>query len=591
MSFKLDYRVCAVISMAILHIISLPLANCQTHDSNILIFYNANIWTVDEENPTAEAVAIKDGKFIAVASNEEVLKLKNANTRTIDLRGNFVVPGFNDNHVHFASAARFLEFNIMKTANQEEFVEKVRDVVQKLPDGDWILGGLWGAYDSWAEGSAGRQSREVFTPEMSLVEDLTRANPMFIRKFDNSEFAVNSAALKALGLSPFSPSELPEVNFIFKNGRFNGILKGKGVLPYVGPKIPNSFSHERRLEQTRRALAEIRKYGVTNVSDMSDDEQLDIYRELRETGELTVRVHFRYMLDRWHELADQGIKVGSGNEWIRLGGLKGHIDGIMGSSSARFLEPYSHDPGNRGRWRRLMVDNEGNFVEGKFLKYMLDADKAGLQLTVHAIGDEANNLLLKYLEELHQQNGVRDRRFRLVHAQVIAPGDFKRLGELGVIAEVQPFHLSDDMRWMEERIGHERCKGAYAFKSILDSGATLSFGTDWPGTAAAEYPINPMFGIYAAVTRQTLTGQPETGWFPDEKITIEEAIKAYTLNTAYANFEDSIKGSIEIGKLADLAVLSQNLLEISPDDILKTEVFYTIMGGKIVYEKGELSMK
>ena len=281
MSFKLDYRVCAVISVAILHIISLPLANCQTHDSNILIFYNANIWTVDEENPTAEAVAIKDGKFIAVASNEEVLKLKHANTRKRDLRGNFVVPGFNDNHVHFASAARFLEFNIMKAANQEEFVEKVRDVVQKLPDGDWILGGLWGAYDSWAEGSAGRPSREVFTPEMSLVEDLTRAHPMFIRKFDNSDFAVNAAALKALGLSPFSPSELPEVNFIFKNGRFNGILKGKGVLPYVGPKILNSFSHERRLEQTRRAVAEIRKYGVTNVSDISEDEQLDSYRKLR----------------------------------------------------------------------------------------------------------------------------------------------------------------------------------------------------------------------------------------------------------------------------------------------------------------------
>ena len=587
MSSLLRRNVCIFLSFTILNTLFLSLANSQIPEANRLILHNAIVWTVDADNPTAEAVAIKDGNIIAVGSNEEVLKLKNANTQTIDLQGNFVVPGFNDNHVHFASAARFLEFNIMKAASQEEFVENVKNVVEKLPEGDWILGGLWGAYDSWAEGSTGGQSRKVFTPEMDLVEDLTKVNPMFIRKFDNSEFAVNSAALKALGLTPFSPSELPEIDFIFKNGRFNGILKGRGVLPYVRPKIPSSFSHERRLEQTRRALAEIRKYGVTNVSDMSDDEQLEIYRELRAKGELTVRVHFRYMLDRWEELAKQEIKIGSGDEWIRLGGLKGHIDGIMGNSTARFLEPYSHDSKNRGRWRRLMVDDEGSFVEGQFLQYMLDADEVGLQLTVHAIGDEANHLLLNYLQELNKQNGVRDRRFRLVHAQVIARDDFKRLSELGIIAEVQPFHLSDDMRWMEERIGYERCKGAYAFKSILDSGAVLSFGTDWPGTAAAEYPINPMFGIYAAVTRQTLTGQPENGWFPDEKITIEEAIKAYTLNTAYANFEDNIKGSIEAGKLADLAVLSRNLLEIPLEDILQTKVLYTIVGGKIVYEKDD----
>ena len=594
MHVLLTYQLIRVSSIILILILQFLICACSKKDSaeaDILILHNGTIWTVNEESPNAEAVAIKDGRFVAVGSDEEVLNLKNANTHTVDLQGHFVVPGFNDNHVHFASAARFLEFNIMKVSSQEEFVERVREVVAKLPEGDWLLGGLWGAYDSWAEGSSGGQNRVPFTPDMSLVEEMTKSNPVFIRKFDNSEFAVNGAAQKALGITPSSPSELPGIEFVFKDGKFNGILRGDVVSPYVRPKIPRNFSHERRLEQTRRALAEIRKYGVTNVSDMSDDEQLEIYRELHEAGELTVRVHFRYMLDRWNELAEQDIKIGAGDEWIRLGGLKGHIDGIMGSSSARFFEPYSHDPGNRGRWRRLMVDDEGNFVEGKFLKYMLDADKAGLQLTVHAIGDEANNLLLNYLEELNEQNGVRDRRFRLVHAQVIAPGDFKRLGELGVIAEVQPFHLSDDMRWMEERIGHERCKGAYAFKSILDSGATLSFGTDWPGTAAAEYPINPMFGIHAAVNRQTLTGEPESGWFPEEKIRVEDAIKAYTLNTAYANFEEDIKGSIEVGKLADLAVLSQNLLEISPDDILKTEVLYTVVGGKIVYERGQLTVK
>lgn len=550
-----------------------------------LILHNGMIWTVDAKNPTAQAVAVKDGKFVAVGADNAVLALRGPQTRVIDLQGRFVVPGFNDNHVHFASAAQFLEFNIMRAATQEEFVARVKDVVSRLPKGEWIVGGYWGAYDSWAAGSAGSQKREPFTPDMSLIKDLTKDHPMFIRKFDDSQFAANEAAFRVITTLNRSEPQVPDVEFLKDSqGRLNGHMRGKGVLPLFNPFIPRTFSRERRVQQTKNALAEIRKFGVTNVSDMSDDLQLDIYRELHQKGELTVRVHFRPGLDRWKEMADKGIRVGAGDEWIRLGALKGHIDGIMGTSSARFFQPYSNDAKNRGRWRPLMVNDKGEFVEGKFLGYMLDADRAGLQLTVHAIGDEANNVLLNYLEELNKQNGKRDRRFRLVHAQVLAPPDFKRLGQLGVVAEVQPFHLSDDMRWMEERIGAERTKGAYAFKSIQASGAVLSFGTDWPGTSASEYPINPMLGLYAAVSRQTLTGQPSAGWFPNERITIEEAIKAYTYGTAYANFEEKIKGSIEVGKLADLTVLSNNLLKVKPQDLLTTQVLYTIVDGKIVYE-------
>ncbi|HKU75916.1 MAG TPA: amidohydrolase [Pyrinomonadaceae bacterium] len=549
-----------------------------------LILHNGVIWTVDAKNPTVEAVAIKDGKFVVVGSNSAALKLRGPNTRVIDLKGSFVVPGFNDNHVHFASAAQFLEFNIMRASTQEDFVARVKEVIGRLPKGEWIVGGFWGAYDQWTAGSAGNQRKEPFTPDMSLVNAITADYPMFIRKFDDSEFAANEAAFRALKLDMNNPLA-PDVEFLREsNGRLNGHMRGKGVTKLFNTVIPRTFSRDRRIQQTKNALAEIRKYGVTNVSDMSDDLQLDIYKELHRNGELTVRVHFRPGLDRWKELADQGIRAGSGDEWIRLGSLKGHIDGIMGTSSARFFEPYSHDKNNRGRWRPLMVNDKGEFVEGKFLGYMLNADRAGLQITVHAIGDEANNVLLNYLDELNKQNGKRDRRFRLVHAQVLAPADFKRLGALGVVAEVQPFHLSDDMRWMEERIGFERTKGAYAFKSIQASGAVLSFGTDWPGTSASEYPINPMLGLYAAVTRQTITGQPAAGWFPSERISIEEAIRAYTYNTAYANFEERIKGSIEQGKLADLTVLSKNLLKVSPKDFLTTDVFYTIVGGKVVYQ-------
>lgn len=585
----LQLRMICVISLFLLIAVVRPAGGeaqrAVAADEADLILHNGSIWTVDQNNRTAEAVAIKNDKFIAVGSNRDVLRHRGGKTQVINLQDRFVVPGFNDNHVHFSSAAQFLEFNIMATGTQDEFISRVKDVIARLPKGEWIVGGYWGAYDQWAVGSSGVGRREPFTPDISRVEELTRDYPMFIRKFDDSEFAVNQAALRAAGIDP-RESKAPDVEFVRDGaGRFSGIVRGRGAPRLFASKIPRRFSHARRVQQTKNALAEIRKHGVTNVSDMSDDEQLEIYRELSQAGELTVRVHFRYGLDRWKELADRGIKVGSGDEWIRLGALKGHIDGIMGTSSARFFQPYSNDQNNRGRWRPLMVDDQGKFVEGKFLKYMLDADKAGLQLTVHAIGDEANHVLLNYLEALDRQNGKRDRRFRLVHTQVVALADFKRLGELGVVAEVQPFHLSDDMRWMEERIGRDRCKGAYAFKTIKQSGAVLSFGTDWPGTSAAEYPINPMLGLYAAVTRQTVTGQPAGGWFSDERITIEDAIRAYTYNTAYANFEEKLKGSIEVGKLADLAVLSNNLLKVKPADILKTNVIYTIVGGKVVYRR------
>jgi len=573
-----------------------------------LILRNGLIYTVDPTNTLTEAIAIRGGKIIFIGSSEDTKILKGKTTRVIDLKGQFVLPGFSDNHVHFAAAAQFLEFNVMRAATQQEFIARVQDVVTRLPKGEWILGGYWGAYDQWISGSAGATKREPFSPDIRAVESLTKDHPMFIRKFDDSEFAANAAALRVAGIDPADPkapgtkaaeppqgdrrvqgtepagSKVEGIEFLRDStGRFNGHMRGRGVAKLFSTVIPKDFSHQRRVQQTKNALAEIRKFGVTNISDMSDDEQLAIYRELRASNELTVRVHFRPGLDHWKDLAEQGIKIGSGDEWIRLGAVKGHIDGIMGTSTARFFQPYSNDPANRGKWRPLMVDDEGNFVEGKFLRYMLDADSWKLQISVHAIGDEANHVLLDYLEELNRRNGVRDRRFRLVHAQVIAPDDFKRLGRLGVVAEVQPFHLSDDMRWMEERIGHERCKGAYAFKTIKDSGAVLCFGTDWPGTSASEYPINPMLGLYAAVTRQTLKGEPAGGWFPEQRISIQDAIRAYTYNTAYANFEEKIKGSIEMGKLADLVVLDRNLLQVPPREWLNAKVVYTIVGGKIVY--------
>ncbi|CAN5306077.1 amidohydrolase [soil metagenome] len=556
----------------------------NTNPSADLILANAVVWTVDDDNPEAEAVAIRGNKIIGVGSNDDIQELGGENTRIIDLEGAFLLPGFNDNHVHFASAARFLEFNIMRTSTQDEFVERIENVVSRLGNGEWILGGFWGAYDDWEFGSPGGGTGGRFTPDISLVEQITEHHPLFIQRFDRSEYAVNRRAMKEVGLDPDNP-QAEGIDFE-RDGEGNptGIVTGNRVREFFGEHIPEDFSYDRRVQQTKHALAEIRKYGVTNVSDMSDDTQVEIYEMLRDEGELTTRIHYRYHLERWNELAEQGMEIGSGDDWIRFGSLKGHIDGIMGNSTARFFEPYDHMPDERGSWRRLMVDENGDYDPERFYNYMQQADEAGLQLTIHAIGDEANHLLLNMLERLIEENGEKDRRFRLVHAQVIQDEDIGRLGELNVIAEVQPIHASDDMRWMEERIGTERSRGAYAFNSILQSGAVLSFGTDWPGTAAAEYHISPMYGLYAAVTRKTMTGEPEGGWFPEERISMEEAIRAYTLNTAYANFEDDRKGSITAGKLADITVLDQNLFEVDPMQLPDVEVLYTIVNGKVVYE-------
>lgn len=553
-----------------------------------LILHGAVVFTAEDAAPGATAVAIRGSTIAAVGSDDSVLEMRGPDTAVLDLAGAFVVPGFVDTHVHFASAARFLEFNVMTARTQQQFADCLRDAVARVPEGEWILGGFWGAYDAWELGSEGIDlpHDQRFTPDLRALGELADRHPMFLRRFDDSEFLANALALSSVGIDPEDP-RANGVEFARDgDGRPTGVLRGPGAERLFAGRSIRPFSRARRIAQTRGALVEIARRGVTTISDMSDDEQLSIWRELRATGELTVRVDFRHPLERWRELADLGVRTGrdvDSDPWIRLGGLKGHIDGIMGTSTARFLEPYSNSQENRGRWRALIVDERGEYADQKFFGFLRDADAAGLQLTVHAIGDEANRVLLDLLERLTEVNGRRDRRFRLVHAQVIAAPDFPRLGELGAVAEVQPFHLSDDMRWMEERIGRERCRGAYAFRAIQASGATLCFGSDWPGTSASAYPIDPLLGIHAAVTRQTVRGTPESGWFPEQRLGVEDALRAYTIGGAYASFEEDRKGSITPGKLADLVVLSRNLLECDPRDILATEVLFTLVGGRVVH--------
>lgn len=577
-----------------------------------LVFRNGVIWTVDEERPRAEAIAALDGKFVYVGSDEGAAAHIGPETRVVDLDGRFVVPGFNDNHVHFDSTGRLLYgLNLLDVSDERGFVERIRAVHERYAPGTWITGGDWSAYETWGEGEVGAAGREVnpddlygnlFLPDKEMIDGFTGERPVLVRRFDRKVYLANSAALERAGIRRGAPD--PEGIAVERedDGEPTGalfnpvagavestVLVKDNVRALFEPLIP-APSREQRIQETLRAWQQMRSVGVTSYSDVTSEPlQVDIYRELRERGLMTARVRYRPPLTEWDSMANLGIRVGFGDEWIRFGAVKAWIDGIMGNSSARFYEPYTHNPSSRGIWRDIMFPFERSpddpeKMQSRLERLALEADAAGIQLTVHAIGDEANGYLMDMVERIIEKNGERDRRFRLVHAQVMTDRDIERAGDMGIVMEVQPYHTSDDMRWMEERIGRERSRGAYAFRRMWDAGAIVCFGSDSPGTNASRYYLNPMLGIYAAVTRKTLSGQPEGGWFPQEKLTVEQAIQAYTLNTAYAAYEEDIKGSITVGKLADFVVLSDDLLTMDPDDIKDVEVLTTVVGGKVVYE-------
>ena len=558
-----------------------------------LVIQNAYVWTVDLSKPTAEAVAVRNNKIIFVGSNKAVQKYIDGNTNIIDAGGKLVLPGFNDNHVHFESTCRIVTgLNLLDVHQEKPFISRMRDVHERFTPGVWITGGLWSAYQAWESSSISEEGRKAkidfFKPQRKMVDSFTAERPVFIQRFDRKVFFANSKALEIAGITK-DRTDPPNIHVERdKRGNPTGILTGSGVQQYFNNIIPPR-SWKQRVWESEAVLKRCARFGVTSLSDMSDARQREIFYYLHNENKLTVRIHSRGYLDQWEKMSELGIKIGSGDSMIRLGTVKAWIDGIMGNSTARFYKAYSHNSDEFGIWRKIMFpwrsQSGGRDLQSNLEYLAIKADSAGIQLSVHAIGDAANGYLLDMMDRVNEHNGVKNRRFRLVHAQVIRPDDFKRFKNMSIIAEVQPYHCTDDMRWMEERIGHERSKGAYAFRSLWDSGAVVCFGSDSPGTNASRYPLNPMLGLYAAVTRQTLDGNPADGWFPDEKLSVEEAIQAYTLNSAYASFEENIKGSITEGKLADLVILSDNLLEIDPSKIKDVEVKTTIFNGKIIYQQ------
>ncbi|HJS75101.1 MAG TPA: amidohydrolase, partial [Vicinamibacteria bacterium] len=440
-----------------------------------------------------------------------------------------------------------------------------------------------------------------FTPDKSLIDAETEDHPVLVSRFDRSMHLANSLALQLAGIDESTPSPLEEEIEKDAGGKLTGILRGKAV-DLVEKVIP-PISFEQRLVQVRAVLKEAREGGVTTIQDLTSGAQLMAYQHLKRQGELTVRLMIRPDIFQAEHVAALGLTRGFGDDWLKLVGYKGWVDGIMGSSGAMFFTDYDHAPANRGFLRPPMLpesiegaafklgssDHYTDYPPGNMEKLVKQWLPTGVPPHIHAIGDLGNRILLDIYERVLTEAGMigTDHRWRVIHAQVVHPDDFPRFGKLGLVAEVNPYHVSDDMRWMEERIGKERSLGAYSFRQLKDGGARIIFGSDSPGTNAARYYLSPVYGLYAAVSRQTLNGEPREGWYAAERLTIEEAIEAYTRGPAWACFEEDIKGTLAPGKLADVAVFDTNLVEAGardPKTLLDARVLYTIVGGRIVYE-------
>jgi predicted amidohydrolase YtcJ len=538
----------------------------QEKDMADRIFYNGVIRTMDPDQPWAEAAAVREGVFIRVGTNDEVMNEAGPGTDKVDLGGAFVCPGFIDSHTHFLEGGfALLCVKLRDAGSREEFVRRIAEKAGRLEEGRWILNGDWDH----------QNFDPVELPTRQWIDAVTSANPVCVNRLDGHMVLANSLALNLAGITGETPS--PQGGEIVRDPETEeptGILKDAAI-DLLTEVIPKPSSAEKK-EAALRAMDFARSMGVTSVHDMAYEDNLDVYAGILAEGEPPTRVSVYIQItdiDRFQEIK---AKVPEGNRFLKLSGLKGFVDGSLGSSTALFFEPYTDDPSKTGLLYSQM------YPEGIMTQRLMKADALNLQAAVHAIGDRANAVILDIYEEVAAAHGPRDRRWRIEHAQHLRPVDIPRFGKLGVIASVQPYHAYDDGRWAETKIGPERAKTTYAFKSLLKGGALLSFGSDW--TVA---PLDPIMGIYAAVTRQTSDGDFSDGWTPEEKISVEEALRAYTGQAAYAEFAEDIKGTITVGKLADMVVLSRNLLDIPAETIPGTAVLKTIMGGRIVYDNNK----
>ena len=528
-----------------------------------LVIVNARIWTGVATQPDAQALAAVDGRVATIGTTEGLSAWRGPTTRVIDAAGARVLPGFNDSHVHFMGGGMQLDnVDLRQAPSPQAFAALIGDRARQTPAGEWILGGDWDD-QLWDPSSL---------PTRQLIDPVSPATPVFVNRFDGHMAVANSVALKLAGVTAATPDPPGGVIVRDAAGTPTGLLKD-AAMALVNRVVP-PFTPARRTQALTRALDHAVSLGVTSVRDMGPDAgDLAAYADFAESGRLTVRISAAPPELHWADQAKLGIRRGFGTPFFRLGAVKGFADGSLGSTTAYFFEPYADAPASRGLLADEMIPIEG--MRGR----LAGADAAGLQLCVHAIGDEAISIVLDLFADVATANGARDRRFRIEHAQHVAPKDFDRFAALGVIAAVQPYHAIDDGRWAERRIGPERIKTTYPFRTFLDKGVRLALGSDWPVA-----PLSPLLGIYAAVTRATLDGKHPDGWVPAEKITVEDAVRAYTAGSAYAEFADTEKGTLTPGSLADLVILSEDIFSIAPARIRDVKVRTTVVGGRVVYD-------
>lgn len=524
------------------------------------IYVNGDIWTGDPEQPKAEAIAIAGGSIVAVGSTADVSKLSSKATRVVDLQKAPVVPGFIDNHVHFITGGLALgQVDLRDATSRAEFSRRIAQTAARLPKGSWIKDGNWD-HESWGGELPTRDWIDRDTPE----------TPVFVNRLDGHMALANSLVLKLAGIDEKTPD--PAGGTIVRDaaGRPTGVLKDTAMLLVTKVIPPVS---DRELEQAlERAMEHAAARGVTQVHDMGGVEDfrvLEMYRRVRAQDKLSLRIYSFVPLAESQQAAAFKQRNGSGDAWLRWGGVKGFVDGSLGSTTAWFHRPYDDAPTTSGL---TMLPPE------QLRSQIVAADQAGLHVTVHAIGDRANDWLLDAYAKIEQAGPKRDWRFRIEHAQHLTPGAIEQLGRLGVVASMQPYHAIDDGRWAQKRIGAERLKGMYPFRSLIDSGAHLTFGSDWPVA-----PLEPLAGIYAAVTRRTLDGANPNGWQPQEKITVAEALRSYTAENAWAGFQEGRVGVLKQGALADFVVLSRDLFTTPPEQITDIEVVRTVVGGRDVF--------
>ena len=528
-----------------------------------LIVTNAKIFTADAFHPECEAVAVLGDRIVAAAGKADVFAWRGPKTKIIDAEGRRVVPGVNDAHVHFVAGGMDLDNVDLKNApTPEEFARRIASRAATTAKGEWVLGGNWDE----------QQWSPARLPDKDLIDPATRDTPVFVSRYDGHMALANSAAIRLAGVTAGTPDPPGGAIVHDDRGEPTGLFKDSAMA--IINKVVPPFSHEQRMRAARRALKHAASLGVTSVQDMNPEyEDIAVYAELLERGELTTRIYAAPALADWKDQARLGLRHAFGSPYLRLGALKGYADGSLGSATAYFFEPYTDSPASRG----LLSD------EMQPLDVMRDrmtkADAAGLQLCVHAIGDQAISMILDLFSDVATTNGARDRRLRIEHAQHVAPKDFDRFAAQRVIASVQPYHAIDDGRWAEKRIGPERIKTTYAFRTFLDRGVHLALGTDW-----SVAPLDPMPTIYAAATRATLDGKNPEGWVPEQKISVREAVMAYTAGSAYAEFQENEKGSIAAGRLADMVILSADIFSIDPRAIRDVKVLTTIVGGRVVWE-------